>query len=217
MKILNVTFLDNDDSLTLFTVFLVVDIFFITAFAFHAFGSVYFSNRAWSLEAEHGFSETYQYIKFGFLFISFLMLAKSKSYWGYYALAATCIYLLADDALMLHENLGRVVKWYLPGVRGGMTYSLIIGAICIFICVIAWWFGPKCFKYLCSQFIILLAALGFFGIVVDEIHAPFANLHPSLGKAVTVVEDGGEMIVASIMLAQFLTSLVGRSKRERSA
>ena len=60
-------------------------------------------------------------------------------------------------------------------------------------------------KQFSTGMLVLVAALAFFGVVVDELDvvAPF----PIIQTLLTLVEDGGEMVVASVMVCYAFTQV----------
>lgn len=113
--------------------------------------------------------------------------------------------ILADDSLAIHEHLGPALAPILPdaihGMAGSEATAFALYGLAILGLVIAAWrmrrptdtSGPGTLLW-------LLALLGLFVVIVDVLHdsIPMGLVAYSL---VVIVEDGGEMVVASLILA----------------
>ncbi len=168
---------------------------------------LYWDNLMLSLGTDRGYSEIFQYIEW--LWIVFLLVnlsLKNKSF-IYSVWAIFFTYLLLDDAIQVHETGGAFISKYLSiisygGFRGQDIGELIVtgaaGSALLSLVLLAYIFGSKSFRKMSHDMLLLIAALVFCGVVVDMIHTSL-----SLGKVVKMIlgfiEDGGEMIVVSII------------------
>jgi hypothetical protein len=116
-------------------------------------------------------------------------------------------YILLDDAFSVHELVGHTVAQAMPfatllGMRrqdlGEATVSA--GAAAVLLCAVAWAYARSSgsFREASRDVLVLLAFFALFAVGFDILHgvAPRGStLHFALG----VLEDGGEMLVASVI------------------
>ena len=121
-----------------------------------------------SLQADLGLSETFQYVKEVWIVILLVMVAIGQRKWVYGSWACLFLYLLLDDSLQIHENLGVCLAEH-------FTLEPLLG-------LRARDFGE-------------IAVSAFFGIFVDMLHVALPDV-PGLA----VLEDGGEMVVMSLIV-----------------
>lgn len=165
---------------------------------------------ALNLEMDQGWAEFFQYGKFLLCAILLAGCALGRAPGGLLAWAAVFLYLLADDALSLHENLGlRVSAAFdfepLAGLRlrdyGELLVSAVAGTALLLPLVWAYRRGPERFKRLSQDLALLLGALVVLGVGLDMGQVAFRH---SLGKPLNfllrMLEDLGEMFVASTMV-----------------
>lgn len=135
------------------------------------------------------------------------------------ALFAFFCYVLVDDVLEIHERAGhKLGLWFnLPGVFGmppGSVGELLFlsvmatGAL-VFLLAGAWLSHDR-WRRIALAFIIGLAGLFFFGVVVDAIHAmtkglPAGMLFNTLDSVLGLIEESGEMVMASCLTALAMT------------
>lgn len=113
--------------------------------------------------------------------------------------------ILADDSLAIHEHLGPALAPVLPDALKGMAGSEaiafgLLGLVVLGLVIAAWRMGRHTEGPGPRTLLWLLAALGFFVVGVDVLHdtIPMGLVAYSL---MVIVEDGGETVVASLMLA----------------
>jgi hypothetical protein len=114
---------------------------------------------------------------------------------------------LVDDSFRVHERLGSLLAsrfelgWiFLLSPQGvGELIVFIVAAFLLLIPIFITYSRSDTETKMDSRcFFIILALLAFFGVVIDMVHEMIAavTLHESIG----VLENGGEMLVVSIML-----------------
>ncbi|MGB5944014.1 MAG: hypothetical protein WBG71_14115 [Leeuwenhoekiella sp.] len=138
----------------------------------------------------------------------FLLIFKKRNSKPYIAWIMVFTYCLIDDAKSGHETLGIWLSPYL--INLGITNNVQGYAELILLCVagisiiillaLAYRFGNERFRIFTAILFILFAVFAFFGIVVDLAHSLFTEGSVS-ELLIGTLEDGGEMIVSSIMLA----------------
>lgn len=168
------------------------------------------SGSRYNITKDYGLGEVFQYFKE--LALSVVLL---KIYWDrtdklFLVWSALFIYLLLDDFLQLHEQVGDLFAALLDGQlpQRVATHSESIGEF-IFLSLVGTSFmvlllksyfssNNKLMKAASQDILLLFGLLVFFGVVVDLIHSlwPATFLKIALG----VLEDGGEMLVMSALL-----------------
>lgn len=161
-----------------------------------------------SIETDRGYSELYQYVKFASIVAVIAGLGWLTRTAGYTSWALLFTYLLLDDALHVHERYGRAIAdridWVPPlGLRAqdvgelavsAMAGSLLVGAI-------AWTYlrSSPSFRKVSLDLSLLVLFLAFFGVLVDTVHGA-VEVGPKWETVLAVIEDGGEMVVVSLIL-----------------
>lgn len=165
----------------------------------------YLDNSLWALENDAGYAELYQYIKELWIFVIFALLWLRSLRLVYISWGILFLYLLMDDALQIHENLAWTVVDIFNlheaiGLRakdfGEMGVSIIVSAILFIFIAFSYIFSTTQGKKMSLHLLVLVAALAFFGIFVDMIH-----MMTKEGFYLGVLEDGGEMLVMSVIVA----------------
>ncbi len=181
-----------------------------------------------SVSEDGGYAEYFQYFKFGI--IIFLLSASMKAYKsaliGGWALVFAM--LCADDALSIHESLGRnLATWFSipsmynlrPEDYGEIAVYVMMGVIVAAILTLCSRIDrSSTARALSKGLLVLLVGLGFFGGLVDMLHiAAKEAFQLSINKNAlfAAFEDGGEMIVVSLIL-WFVYRFYLTVKRSRS-
>lgn len=196
----------NASGATVFlAILLAVDIVFVALHFGRLFGIV--NGEQFSVEADGGYAELYQYVKIlAFAILLTTVSARTKDL-GYAIFALLSIYLFLDDALRIHEISGVHVTSLIGiepalGLRAQDFGEIIVTAMAaaVFLPAIAFFFlrGNDEFRRACRHIVLLLVALVFFGVVVDTLHVGI-DLGWKVGFLLGVVEDGGEMVVISML------------------
>jgi len=198
----------NEHSALLFLILLLcADLAFI---ALHSINTLtpFLNNSLYSLERERSYPEMYQYLKWLWIIILLVYVSILRRSFSYIAWGLVFTYFLCDDALSIHERVGRHVAGSLTltpplGLRlqdlGELAVSAAAGMILLSLVIWACLHGSQAFKKMSQDMMLLVLALVFFGVVVD-----MAHISIELGRKVNfilgVIEDGGEMLVASLIL-----------------
>ncbi len=198
--------------------FLLTDISFILLHLIYVYSGLT-DNSNFSLEKDRGYSEIFQYVKqyWSTLLLGFLSIQKRS--FLYFIWSLLFFYLLVDDAIQIHERLGALISikfsfsamFNLRAVDfGELAVSALVGLFFLIAIAITYRLGDRLPRQVSRYLTILLFALAFFGIVVDMLHIMFLNsfLEPLL----TIVEDGGELVVMSLIVC-FVFSLSLQSKK----
>lgn len=124
-------------------------------------------------------------------------------------------YLLFDDALQIHEQIGSMLAArldFLPQTRlrvqdyGELAVSAIVATLLLGPLAWAYWRSTPAYRTISRNLLLLVCALIFFGIGVDMAHIAF-NSGPTVKFLLGMIEDGGEMLSVS-MIAWYSFSLM---------
>lgn len=185
--------------------FLATDIVFVVLHVIYVY-SGRISSPYFSLEQERGYGELFQYIKEYWIAILLGTLAIQKRSILYLGWSLLFVYLLLDDALAIHETLGGLIRDKLGlsaafNLRardfGELLVSASFGLFFLIFIGTAYRFSDSTSRKLSKYLIKMLLALAFCGIIVDMAHVTAKSV--LLERLLAVVEDGGEMVVMSII------------------
>lgn len=189
------------------TVFLLLllsaDFIFVLVGSIHSYTA--FGTASFSLGHDFGHAEVYQYIKLfwisGLLFAIFIC----RHMFIYLCWTILFVFLLLDDALQVHENVGQYLSRELAlnpfwGLRsqdlGELIASAIAGAVLLIPLALTHLLSKSPERAVSFRLALLFAILVFFGVGVDMLHSAAGSI---LKKPLGIVEDGGEMVVVSLM------------------
>jgi hypothetical protein len=197
-------------TLVLFVLLVAVDLLFVLMHVLHAWSPL-LDGSHYALDSDRGMAEIYQYIKFVWLSACLVLALIMTGQRVYVAWIALFVLLLVDDAMGLHENAGTVLaQWFgfspALGLRakdfGEVLYAAILGGMAVVLVVMTFWRGSLASQRVSADLLCLLCGLAFFGVFFDTIHTIAYFKMPGLVEGLlTLVEDGGEMLVVSAMTA----------------
>ena len=163
-----------------------------------------------SIESDGGYAERFQYLKYVTIVILLGCIAIKEKRLSYIGWILLFLYFLLDDSLQVHERGGHWIgelsgfSTHLnlrPGEVGQALVSLAVGMILMPILYITYRNGTVAFKKFSQDIALLVAVLIFFGIFVDMVHSAVAlTRFVTLAASMTVMEDGGEMLVLSLIV-----------------
>jgi hypothetical protein len=165
-------------------------------------------NLALRIDIEGGYGEVFQYTKFLWTAILIGWFAAKNRAWRFTSWSIVFLCFLADDSLAIHETLGALVaasvNFELPRgvapVDFGEFATLVSAAAALAILVFAAQLGAgRNVKHAFMELAALVALLGFFGVAMDLLHG-FLGADPKLDFMMGTLEDGGEMIAASLLV-----------------
>jgi hypothetical protein len=199
----------------LLVLLLCVDVAF---FVLHGFNRLSASrNDLFSLAVDGGYAEVFQYLKEFSVAIALLLLFGRTREGVYGAWALLFTYLLFDDALTIHETAGKVVAAHLTDVQGfafraqdfgELTVSALAGLVFLGLIGAFYVRSSEGARDVSKDLAVLVGLLVFFGVCLDLAHLALEAMHV---RALTIVEDGGEMIAMSIAVS-YVVHLVGDRK-----
>jgi hypothetical protein len=165
------------------------------------------SDARFDLTYERGHPEAFQHLKEAGVSMLLFVLAWRARVALHAAWALLFLYLLLDDALQVHERVGGRIALragFVSAMRlraqdfGELAVSLAVGSLFFALIASLYRRAPGSARAATHGLAVLLAALVFFGIVIDLAHIAV----PIVGFS--MVEDGGEMLVMSALLAYAL-------------
>lgn len=205
--------------MALLAVFLLPDVFFIFLHVLDLV-SPEIKHPAWSLEMDGGYAEFYQYLKWCALTFLTARLVWVHGFSAFFFWSLVFLYCLLDDVLGVHEVFGHELvkmlgaeQWL--GLRiqdiGELMLWVLMGILILL--PIAWQYfrANDAFRVFTRDMFALLMALGFFGAFVDFVHGSF-DLGAYLNAFLAIIEDGGEMLMASVMLWYVLLQNFAKEK-----
>jgi len=203
-----VKFLSFNQYLPLLLALFLIDFVFI---ALHFYNSI-IPDEQWqstlSIVSDDSYSESFQYVKWAFMSILLLLITVKTKFIGYLSWALVFLYLFMDDAFEIHEIWGGFLAqtFHFPsllGLRpqdlGELGITAIAAAFLFSFVGMAFSKGQRHFQCTTVNLLFLIGLLAFFGVVVDMLHS-ILQVEGLLDFVFGVVEDGGEMFIASIMV-----------------
>ena len=171
----------------------------------------------WSVERDRGIPEIYGYLLLGIAIAGLVYLARRRRQPVLYAWAATFALVLLDDEMMVHERGARIIlrlvgaPEHVFGFRaqdlGEMAIWGAEAVLPLLAVVVLHRRAGRAERELSRVIGLLMAALVFFGVVLDQLHSLFWDGIAAAGA----LEDGGEMVVMSLLAALVIGEL--RSNR----
>ena len=201
-----------------------VDIGFIAIYSLH---DIYISlhhdhvarlSSRWHIGTDRSYAEMFGYLKMASIVVLLLGTYGLSEKRMYSIWAGIFAYVLLDDALLIHERLGRAVAG-----PSGSTWAYDMGQLVVWILVGIFLLAISIGALVLSSGqnrtngILLLGtllALGFFAVLVDLVHVIVQSWFRGADLLFTVIEEGGEQLVLSLAVAVAL--LIRRSERKKS-
>lgn len=170
--------------------------------------SGYFADPSYSIGIERGFGETFQYIKAGWVVLMLAILAVRMRGLLYACWAVFFGLLLADDLFIVRERIGKGIGLEhdlgpLFGLRpqdiGELIVIGVFAALLVVPVLLAQILAGADARAFGRSMVLLVVAFIAFGGVLDIIHAAVVS-HPSWANVLGTIEEGGEMIVLSLIV-----------------
>ncbi len=179
------------------------------------------SNDVYSIDTDGGYAEMFQYIKEYWIVVLLFVLALRRKHIIYFAWSSLFMYLLLDDSLKIHESFGIYLADYFEfkpmfHLRtqdlGELCVSIFFGSLLFTFIGVAYLFSGSVAKRISKHLFILVISLAFFGVVVDMLHI----IIPWGKSFFGFIEDGGEMLVMSIIVWYVFNLRFDLVKQEKS-
>lgn len=169
--------------------------------------------------------EHYQYVKLAWVVLMVLLLARAWGSWWFLPWAAAFLYMVVDDFFAVHEHVGwwidqqvepshviglplrDVAELALPAVVGIVLAPLLLWSLVG---------SSGAVRAVLRRLAGLLVLFAVFAVGVDLLHAALPD-PGELWKAWGVLEEGGEMVVVSVIVAFVFGVLVLPARRETEA
>ena len=152
--------------------------------------------------------EIYHLIKLFWIVVLFIYLLKLTRFPGYISWLLVFIFILIDDAFLLHQKIGfQVAEDLYPFLPATLRlpprfFEIAVLAVVGFIvmAIVAWTYfhSSRIFRKISQDLLIFILALVFFGAIVDLVAALSFGHEVIMGFV--IIEDGGEMVVLSLIL-----------------
>jgi hypothetical protein len=171
------------------------------------------SDGAVAISRPRGFPETVQYVKFFWAALLFLLMWTRHHRLTYILFAGVFLYLLVDDACEIHESIGIWFEGKYPDLiflgttpeHIGEALALMgCGSVVLIALAIGYLRAPLSERALLRPGMWMLGIFAFFAFVVDTMHAPFYGDKWYIDRIFQFIEEGGEMISMSFILAYVL-------------
>ena len=183
-----------------------------------------FKERNFSLQAEGGYGEMFEYLLLALIIVAFARLALTLRRPVYFAFLFIFIYYLADDSLEIHEDLGGFLTHWLDlqpafGLRGQdfgelATWALF-GTPLLGFLAFALWRSAGLDRSAGMTLTAWFFVLAFFGGAVDMMSS-ITRDGGAAHRIIALIEDGGEMAVIAVILA-LSAAVPGYLSEEKSA
>jgi len=156
--------------------------------------------RDWSI------GEIFNYLKWFAISAVFFIAFRKTGLKIYACFSAVFFLILMDDSLQFHEQIGSIYSatsggnFGLNQALGEIGFWVVLGLLCLALLLSAWFRTPAPIKRKLWPIAPLFAGVVFCGLVIDMVHffAPEGSL---FGGMLLILEDGGEMIFTSLILA----------------
>jgi hypothetical protein len=181
------------------------DAIFILLYTLHLF-TQYASHQVFSLKVDGGYGDVFQYVKWFWIALMLFGLFVEIRHAAFFGWAFFFGYLLIDDSCQLHEKLGTLIaqRFELNPVfnlkaqdLGELTVGIFTASIFFLLLGGAYLFSTMEVKKVSKRLVSLVAAIVFFGVGADMLHS--ITYSTSIGAFFGILEDGGEMLAASVV------------------
>jgi hypothetical protein len=166
--------------------------------------------RHFSLEADRGIAEYYQYLKQAIVVLAMLWCWRRTKAPSFFVWSLFFALMLYDDSHSLHEGVGEdlAAAWALPGVfglrpqdLGELLFAAAVGVLTVSLLLAVNAFERGAAAAHTLNVVLLLAALAVCGVLVDAIHVIAYFSGSRLAWVLAVIEDGGELLIMSLITA----------------
>lgn len=201
-------------------VLLAADLVFILLHMLRTYTSALGSGH-FSLEMDGGYPEIYQYFKLFWIAACLATTLVRTRIWTLAGWALLFLFLLYDDFAQFHETSGFAIsqqqQWQgVAGLRaddlGELAVAAVVGAAVLAFAAFAIWRGQQSSRRMARDLLCLVGLLAIFGVCVDMLHVVAYFRFPALSAELAIVEDGGEMMVMSLIALYAYDVLAGEGE-----
>ncbi|MBU2581389.1 MAG: hypothetical protein KJ622_06700 [Alphaproteobacteria bacterium] len=197
-----------------------IDIVFIAIHSLIWASGGAFGRRAFDIEIDQGIPELYNYLKWALSAAACAVAFVRSREQLFLVWSALFFYFLLDDSLRVHERLGtqavlalELAPAFLVRAQdiGEVVVCAVVGALLLGLMALFYWragTGSSARRFTLRQ-LPWLGLLIFCGVIIDLVHIQIRALQSPLALHLCgIVEDGGEMIAASLLTAVSLLAAV---------
>jgi hypothetical protein len=172
--------------------------------------------RPFSLEADNGVSEAFQYVKQFWVALCMATMFRRVRQVVYIGWVLVFTFLLLDDTFQFHERIGKWLgeRYALSGAFGlgpddigELLFASVVGGITAVLIGFGFWRGDADARIISRNMVIMVVVLAGLGVGVDILHVITYFKAPLLAQFLLILEDGGEMLVVSVMAAYMINVL----------
>ena len=201
----------------LFFLLIAADITFILLHLIYKFTPL-LPDTLFSLTRDGSYSEYFQYLKELGVVVLLLNLAARQRRLLFASYAGLFLYFFADDFFQIHERAGESLANYIQlpaalGLRaqdfGELAVFGFFGFIFVLLIGLTHFLSDPHTRLFSRQLLLLVILLAVFGILFDMLE--IGSTHPVMGSILGILDDGGEMIVMSL-----ITVFVANAARQHS-
>ncbi len=159
-------------------------------------------NELYHLNNESGYPEVYQYLKWLWITILLIYVSKQRKSFSYFAWVLVFVYFLLTDAMEIHNIVGAYIAGTFDSMHvsiGELIVSVTAGIALLSALTWAYVKGARTFRKMSHDMMLLIFVLVFFGIGVDT-GQYLVDMGWKMKLVTGVIEEGGEMLVASLIL-----------------
>lgn len=157
------------------------------------------------IDLDHSIAEWLQYLQYALVIVLLGIVAVRRRAWTLLVWLPLFAYFLADDALLVHERVGHLLRT--RGVVGPLglfdaqaiaelAAPLVAAGVMAAALAVTWRASGPVARRISLSLLALVGALVFFGVVVDLLHSVVSS-ERLLDRAIGFGEDLGEMVVLS--------------------
>jgi len=203
---------------TLLILLLAGDLIFVILHLLHKFSTL-LPSSLFSLTRDLGYAEYYQYVKEFCIILLLLALAVRLRKLLYVSYAGLFVYFLLDDFFQIHETAGKTLANFVLlqsnfGLRaqdfGELAVYAFMGLIFAILIGLAHYLSDAHTRKFSRQLFILILLLAVFGVVFDMLE--ISTNHPVINPLFNLIDDGGELLVMSLIIAFVFHFLSTRPK-----
>jgi hypothetical protein len=189
----------------LLILFILADLSFIILHILHVYTGL-LPDSLYSLSRDRGYAEFFQYTKELWIAVLFLALAIRQRKPVYLIFSFLFLYFLIDDSFEFHEQTGSLLAETLHleplfGLRsvdmGELAVSIFFGGLFFTAIGITYALSAPGERKISTQVILLIVIMAIFGVLLDMLE--IMTEHPGLSELLKILEEGGEMLVMSVI------------------
>ncbi|WJL94747.1 hypothetical protein QSU92_12310 [Microbacterium sp. ET2] len=164
--------------------------------------------NVWRIDMDWSFAEAYQYMKYFWVAALLVWYARATRGWAILAWVPLIVFFLLDDAMLLHEQAG---LWFAAQpwafdvgplsaqTVGELGFVAVIGAVLVIPIVGLYAMSRARMRWIFRLLAAIVVAFLLFAVVVDAGHSLVQNIR-ILDRSFGFIEDGGEMILLSLLV-----------------